>query len=334
MTNATQTLALIFAGTLALALATSWSWSTTSSAAFQRDLLAVDTSAVQAVRLDRSDRTSVQLKRTSNGWEVTPTDTSASYPANAQSVRQLLGTLSSLQVSAVATRQPDKHPQYGVDSTGTTVAMLGEGGETLGKLIVGRTNIRRPQGGQGRSRMRRRMRRGTPITYVRSPDRPDVYSIEQSLRSLTSRSVEGWRNKQIWAISRDNIQRIKFQYPADSSFTMTRVSRSDTSAAPDAWVSAGDTLAQSEISSLLSNLSTPTAQGFAEGMRPNDLGEAPYTIRLQLAGNSRRTLHLRPNPNGNTYLATAEGYPYVTELRKSTWDRSVLQGRSAFLKNN
>jgi hypothetical protein len=334
MTNATQTLAVIFAGTLALALATSWSWSTTSSAAFQQELLGVDTSAVQAIEIERSDRSPVRLERSNNGWSVTPPDTSVTYPANAQSVNQLLGTLPSLQVGAVATRRPDKHPQYGVDSTGTTITMLGDGDQALGQLIVGRTRIRRPQsGGQRRNPMQRRRRRGTHITYVRTPDRPDVYSIEQSLRSLTSRSIEGWRDKTVWALDRSQIQRIDFRYPADSSFTIERVSQSDTSAAPDAWISAGDTLSRGEASSLLRTLSSLRADGFAENMSNEDLGEAPYTIGIELADGSRRTVQLRPDPTGQNYVATASGYPYVVEFRKQSWDRSVLQGRSAFLEN-
>lgn len=335
MTNATKTLALLFAGTLALALATSWSWSTTSSAAFQEELLAVDTSAVQAVRIERSQAPSVRLERTSDGWVVAPSDTSVTYPASSSSVNRLLRTLPTLQVSAVATRQPDKHPRYGVDSTGTTIAMLGADDAPLGRLIVGRTQIRRPQSGrQNQNPLQRQRRRGTPVTYVRAPDKPDVYSIEQSLRSLTARSVEDWRDTKIWAVDRSQIQGIDFRYPADSSFTMERVSPSDTAAGPDAWVSAGDTLSQTDVSSMLRALSSLQADGFAEDMRPEDAGEALYTIRLHLPeqqSGSPRTLQLRPAAEEEQYWATAEGYPYVAELQKSRWDRTVLKSRDALL---
>jgi hypothetical protein len=68
-------------------------------------------------------------------------------------------------------------------------------------------------------------------------------------------------------------------------------------------------------------------------MSNEDLGEAPYTIGIELADGSRRTVQLRPDPTGQNYVATASGYPYVVEFRKQSWDRSVLQGRSAFLEN-
>ncbi|MFB6249738.1 MAG: DUF4340 domain-containing protein [Salinibacter sp.] len=336
MTNATKTLAILFAGTVALAAVTSWGGNGPSSAAFRGQLLSVDTSAVQTIRIERSDAPTVRLRRSDAGWAVAPTDTSATYPADARAVNQLLTTLPSLQVSAVATRQPDNHPRYGVDSTGTRITFLG-GGETLGALIVGRTRIRRPQS-QGRSqspmqRMQRR-RRGSPITYVRTPDRPDVYSVEQALRSVTRRGVEEWRDRRLWAVNRSNIQRVDFTFPGDTSFTMQRAAPGDTASVvgPSTWISRGDTLSSSEVSSVLRRLSSPQANGFATGTTPDELGNPRYRIRLHLKDGSQRTLRLYP-PSDGAYRATAEGFGYVARLRTSTWNE-VLRGRSAFLRGN
>lgn len=337
MTNATKTLALIFAGALALALATSWNWSSSSSAAFQQALLGVDTSAVQAVQIGRPNESTVRLERSDTGWSVAPSDTSVTYPADAQAVSQLLSTLPSLQVNAVATRQPDKHPRYGVDSTGTRISLLGTGNESMGTLIVGRTRVRQPQSQGNQDPMQQmQQRRGTPITYVRSPDRPDVYSVERSLGSLTSRSVEDWRDKQLWAVDRSQIQRIDFTFPGDSSFTMQRAAPNDTASAvgPATWVSAGDTLSNSATSPLLRRLSSPQADGFAESMAPEDLSDPLYSVSLRLSDGSQRTLALSPASSGNAYLATADGFDYVARLQKNDWDRSVLQGRSALLSTN
>ena len=134
----------------------------------------------------------------------------------------------------MATRQPQKHPQYGVDSTGTTV------------------------------------------------------------RSVTSRSVEDWRDKQIWGLARSDIQRIDLQYPADSSYTLRRVTSSDTASTRDAWVSAGDTLSQSAVSSMLRVLSSTQVDGFAETTSPGAFGEAVYTIRFRLSDGTQRSLRLQP----------------------------------------
>jgi hypothetical protein len=335
MTNATKTLALLFAATVALAAVSAWGGGGTSSAAFQERLLPVDTSAVQSIRIERSGGPTVRLRRADTTWVVAPTDTAATYPADTRAVNQLFATLPSLQVRAVATRQPDNHPRYGVDSTGTQVTLLGAGGETLGALIVGRTRVRRPQS-QGRAqnpmqRMRRR-RGGTPITYVRSPDRPDVYSVERSLRSVTTRGVEDWRDRRLWAVDRTTIQRVDFAFPGDSSFTMRRAAPDDTANAvgPSTWVSRGDTLSGSEVSSTLRTLASPEADGFVEGTPPDALGAPRYRIRLHLRDGSRRTLRLYAPVDG-AYRAVAEGFGYVVRLNTTTWNE-VLRGRSALLR--
>ncbi|PQJ34253.1 hypothetical protein BSZ35_06265 [Salinibacter sp. 10B] len=338
MTNATKTLSIVFVGTLLLALGVSWRGSDTSSEAFQGQLLPVDTSVVQAVRIERANEPSVRLEQGDGGWSVVPSDTSVAFPANEEAVRRLLSSLPGLQVDAVVTRQSSKHPRYGVDSTGTAITMLGSGDETLGQLIVGRTRIRRPQSrNQGRSRMRQmRRRRGTPITYVRSPNRTDVYSIEQSLQSITSRSVEDWRDKVIWNVDRADIQRVDFTFPGDSSFTMRRPSNSDTSSAvgPSTWVAGGDTLASRKATFALRTLSTLEANSFASGVAPNEVGPARHTIRLHLSDGTQRTLQLRPAPSGDAYRATAEGYNYVARLQRDTWDSRVLRQRAAYLDSN
>lgn len=333
MTNATKTLALLFVATVALALATTWGSGSPSSAAFQGSVLEVDSAQVQAVRIERPDAPTIRLEKSSGSWSVAPGDTSVSYPASRSSVERLLGSLPSLEVSAIATRQTDKHPRYGVDSTGTRVTMLGAGNEPLGSLIVGRTEMRRSSSAQRQARFRRGRGRGVPITYVRSPEAPDVYSIEQPLNALVGRSVEEWRDKTIWNLARSQIERISFQYPADSSFTIERAADT-TGGTSTNWVSAGDTLSTTAVSSLLRTVSSPEANAFAEGVSPESLSDAPYTVRLHLSDGSRRALRIRPAGNGSDYLLTADNYPYVARIRASRWDRVVLQGRDAFLQDD
>jgi len=335
MTNATTTLSVVFAASFLFAVAASWGGGSRSTAVFEEAVLPVDTSAVQAVRIDGPDAPTIRLDRSEEGWSVAP-DEGPSYPASGLAVQGLFDALTALEVEAVPTRQADKHPRYGVDSTGTTVTMLGGDDEPLGQVIVGRTRMRQPQGSANQGPMQRMQRgRGTPVSYVRRPDRPDVYAVEQALQSVVDRSVEDWRDKQIWAVNRANIQRVDFRFPADSSFTMRRAAPRDTAraATPDTWVSAGDTLSSTQVSSVLRTLASPEADGFVTDATPERLGPARYEIQLHLRDGSTRTLRLRPGDAENSYVADADDFPYVVRLQRARWDTSVLQGRRALLQN-
>lgn len=334
MTNATKTLSLIFAGSLVLALATSWGWSSSSSAAFQEDLLSVDTAQVQSVRIDRANEATVRLHRSMDGWQVSSSDTSTGYPASTQAIDRLFSTLPSLSVNAVATRQADKHARYGVDSTGTRVTFLDDDDERLGQLYIGRTQRQQPQSA-GQQPGMQPQRRGSLLTYVRPADQSDVYSVEAPLRSVVDKDLTAWRDKQIWALDRSQIRRIEFVYPADSSFTIERAAPSDTGAAvtPNTWISSGDTLSTRSVRPLLRTLSSPQASGFVEELSPDTFGEALYTIRIQLADETQRTLRLRPAEENEGYIAAADPFPYVVQLPASQWEGSVLQGRPALLED-
>lgn len=340
MTNATKTLALVFVGTLALAVASSWGGGGTSSAAFQDQLLAVDSSAVQAVRIERPNG-SVRLQRSGEEWTVAPNSGAASYAAQTQSVERLLNKLPGLTVQAVATRQPDKHPRYGVDSTGATVTLLGSDDESLGTLRIGRTEF---QGGDQSQQQKpgpmqqMQQNRGTQVTYVRVPDKNDVYSVEASLSSLINRNVEDWRDKSIWGVAQSKIQRVDLTMSGDStaaanrSYTLQRTAASDTSSASSTWTSNGDTLSTDAVSSLLRIVSSPRANSFANDKSPDNLSNPRYTVRLRLADGTERTLTLYPDSaDDETYLATATDYPYVARVLKSRWDDSVFKSRSSLL---
>jgi len=335
MTNATKTLAIVFAGSVLLAVAASWEGGASSSAAFEEELLAVDTSSVRAVEIERPNAPPIRLTRSENQWSVSPND-ETSYPASSETVQRLLNDLTTLQVAAVPTRQADKHPRYDVDSTGTLVRMFGADGEPLGGLIVGRTRVRQPQG-QANQRPMQRMqrRRGTEVSYVRVPDRPDVYSVERGLQSVVNRDVEAWRDKVIWSVDRSQIQRIDFSFPADSSFQMQRVTVGDTATAGtgEAWVSSGDTLATTEVSSLLQTLSSPRADGFVNDATPESIEDPLYQVRLHLADGSTRSLRIRQGDSEDLYVAAAENFPYVVEIRRSRWDDKVLNGRQALRRD-
>ncbi|PSQ95285.1 MAG: hypothetical protein BRD55_12280 [Bacteroidetes bacterium SW_9_63_38] len=340
MTNATKSLALIFAGTLALAVASSWSWSGSSGASFRTKLLTVDTSAVKAVRIARNDGSTIRLQKTESGWTVGSDEAKTAYPAQSSAVTRLLNTLPSISVKAVAARQSDKHPRYGVDSTGTTVTLLDSGDETLGSLLVGRTEFQsRNKENSGKTSPMQRMRRqGTSVTYVRRPNQPDVYSVEASLESMLSKNVEDWRNKTIWSAAQSNVQRIYLttagdSAAADTTFSLQRAVASDTaSTGPPTWLSNGDTLSTDAVTSVLTTLASPRASGFAEHTSPNQLKNPRHKVRLRLSDGSEHTLKLYPDPSSNdTYLGTASDYPSVARLQKRRWD-GVFKPRSTFLK--
>lgn len=310
MTNATKSLAVVFIVLLVVTVAMKWSSGPEASQAFRSELVSVDTAAVNKMVINHPLNPTVTLKKDNGGWNVTG-QKPETYPADARSIENAISRLNNLSVNSVATRQPDKYTRYKVDSTGIKVSLY-DGEKQLQSIYVG-----------GMQRAGRR----SINNYVRLADENAVYVVEGFLKSTFSKGINDWRDKQIWDLEQSNISRVNFLYPADSSFTIRKVKGKQ-------WVSSGDTLSQTSVSTILSRLANFRASGFADSLSVDDFGNEKYAIQLELTGGERRRFRLRESPADTTiYLGITERYPYVFTLRKGTWDDYVLKSREELLRN-
>jgi len=309
MTNATKTFAIIFVALAVITAAVEMSSGPAASQAFTSKLVSVDTSQVNKIVIDKPESSSLTLSKSDNTWMVSARG-GKQYPASQGTINRVLQQLNSLNVSSVATRDPEKYTRYKVDSTGTKVTLL-NGDKQLSSLIIGAPQIE----------SRREFN-----NYVRRPDDKTVYAVKGFLGPSFSKKLDDWRNKSVWDLKQSDISQINFLYPADSSFSIKRANANK-------WLSKGDTLAVMPISSILRPLSSLKADGFIDTLSVNNFGREQYAIQLQLKSGEQHRLRLKSSPTDSTnYIGVAQGFPYVFKLNKSTWDRSVLKSRSDLLK--
>jgi hypothetical protein len=156
---------------------------------------------------------------------------------------------------------------------------------------------------------------------LRKADEDDVYAVEGFLSASFNKDIPNWRDKQVWEFNQQDIQRVDFLYPADSSYSIQR-------AGADQWTSNGDTLATRLVDNVMSRLANVRASGFVDDSSPDNFGQEQFAIQIQLANGMQHTLRLRPDADqDNRYRAVASDYPYVFTLNKNSWNNSVLRSR-------
>jgi hypothetical protein len=252
----------------------------------------------------------VTLRKESDTWMVENRAGDDSYPANQQAVESAVDQLNSLNIKALVTRDENKHARYQVDSTGTDV-MLYRGDNLMAHVVLGKPQF---------------VSRSEFNTYMRRGDESDVYSVEGFISASFNKDIDSWRDKQVWELNRNDIDRVDLLFPADSSYSIHR-------AGQESWVSDGDTLATRPVDSMINRLTNLRATGFWEGESPDDFGNELFAIQIQLSNGVQRTLRLKIDPdNDSRYQAVANEYPYVFTLSKSSFDNSVLKGRASLLK--
>lgn len=309
MTNATKTLSLIFAISLGLLLLQLLLGSGGQSEIFRDRLVEADPAEVNRFTLEHPPDTSfVELLKTNGTWQVQANN--ETFEADSQKIETALQELTEMQVEALVTRDPEKHSRYRVDSTGTFITLFEDDSQS-GQLIV--SSAQAP-GGSG-------------DIYVRVPGDDRVFSVSGLRRSSIQSNYNNWRDLTVWNLPADSITEIRFQYPADSSFTMRKENGS--------WLAGADTLDEQKTSTLTNMLADLDVSGYPpEEMEQID-SEPTYTIDFSLNDGETKTLAFyrfvdaEPAP---LYKVRASGYPYTFTLAKRTWDQSVLRSREEFLR--
>lgn len=310
MTNATKTLAIIFAVTSVIALVLHWSSGAQASRAFKSNLVEVDTASVDKMVINHPTKPTLTLTKTNQQWSVSG-QSATSYMADKGQIMSAIARLNNLSVNAVATRNPEKYTRYKVDSTGINVALYQEN-QKLNSIFVGASQ---------------RAGRRSLNNYVRLENENAVYTVDGFLRSTFSRDMTSWREKQVWDLDQQNISKVTFTYPADSSYVINRTVNNK-------WVASGDTLSGSSVGSVLRDLSDLTADGFANSRSVDQFGNEKYVLQLQLKDGKQYRLQIKESPDNNDeYLAVSKGFPYVFTLQKSQWKDNVLKSRSDLLQN-
>lgn len=305
MTNATKTLSGIFI-VLAILLGLNYGVSNSgSSKAFRATPVQVDTTKVDRVVIDnQSGHNALELIKDNGKWMV-KVDT-AQYPADQKRVQQTLKTMNGLTIKSVVTRNPEKFSRFRVDSTGTRVGIF-NGKKEMAAFIIGAPQF---------------LSQTDINTYVRLADQDEVIAVNGFLASDFTTETDSWRDKTIWDFDKTSITEIEFQFPADSSFSIYKKNND--------WYSLTDSLDQTRVGRMLNQLASVKASGFTGGQ--GMIHDPLYSINITLDNGSIRVLSLKPVENDKSfYQASANGFPYIFKVSKSSWDRTVLPGRKAFL---
>jgi hypothetical protein len=170
------------------------------------DLLSQAQSGQVAALQVRKGAETITVALGPNGWGVKDR---AGYPADLEVVRRTVSGLAKLTRKAAKTSRPENFDALGVSdagpgASGTEVAILGPGGETLAKLLVG---IPASTGGSG--------------TFVRIPAEQRAWLADGSL--AIPQEPKDWLDRTIVDIGENDILEIRSRFPDGSTLTAVRV---------------------------------------------------------------------------------------------------------------
>lgn len=175
---------------------------------FREELVSIDTSAVTEIKLyPRAENyEEVRLFNYEGKWKLhlTP-EKMVDVPES--KIKNLLNQLLTIKPKRLAARGSDKWQSFEVDSTGTRVAVY-EGNDLTLNIIIGRFAFQQPR---------------TMNTYVRLANDTDVYEVDGFLSATFNQGHNSFRDNNIIKDDFENWTSLTFDYPADSSFQLTKL---------------------------------------------------------------------------------------------------------------
>jgi hypothetical protein len=119
----------------------------------------------------------------------------------------MLNELMTIKADRVAATEKSEWSQYELTDTSSTRVKVEEGGKITADFRIGKFSFQQPN---------------TMTTYIRLSDGDQVYAVNGFPGMTFNRNAGDLRDKTLVNLRTDDITRITFAYPADSSFVLIR----------------------------------------------------------------------------------------------------------------
>lgn len=187
--------------------------SNSTKATFKSVLVDVDTATVNAIEIQpKGEAQPFKLAKESDIWKVIIGD--KSYPADNNAVKNFLQLTDLIKTKRVVSKTDEKWKEYEVnDSLGNFIKIY-DAGELVADFIVGKFSFTQSQNPY--------QRQPNVYSYIRLNNEDEVYMVDGMLSMSVAGDATGFRDGTLSKCNKNDLNKISFSYPADSSFIMTK----------------------------------------------------------------------------------------------------------------
>ena len=313
-------LSITFGVLLVLYLVTQFLGGEANERNFRTDLVTMDTASVNRIVLSPKEGEEVTFTQEQNTWLVSQDNKTAQ--ADQQAVQSLLGTLLQLEPQRLAARSEEKWDTFEVtDSLGSRVQAY-NGDNLLADVYVGKFSLQQmPQQPMQPGMPPMQQPRPKATSYVRLADEAEVYAVDGFLTTSFNQPFNSWRDRNFLQLEKENISRITFQYPADTSFTLALTD--------SVWTISGSPADSAQTAQYLNQIARLSSSDFADDF--NAQGRSP-SFQARIEGNNMSPVTIEGYENGRSFVLRNSLKPDVLISSDSSGLYSrVFEGREAFV---
>ena len=302
---------IVFAVLLLLYLANKFMFNAAPEKNVDMQVLEMDTASIASIKVHQSKKNiDLQLNKKNGKWSIS--DKQKEYDADANVVKNVLTSLANLSIENIAATDANKWKEFQLtDSLGTEVQIFDNEGKMIKDLIIGKFNYKpnprsnNPYGGRNNIQ---------GSTYVRLTDSDYSYLVKGFLSMTFSQGVDNYRNKNLSKMKREKIQKVSFNYPADSGFVLQKVDSV-------AWMIGKDTANQKKVDSFLRTLSNYRESRFEKDFKATE--QALFDIQVE-SSSAPLEISVYPKDSLNYVVHSNQNEAYFS-VRKTSLEGRLLK---------
>jgi hypothetical protein len=234
---------------------------------FKAYVVKVDTSKVDnIIIMPKNSNKKITITKSNSVWMIEIKN--KKVQADDGTIGDLLSQTAKMKTKSVAATSKNKWKDYEVtDSAGTRIIMK-NGDKKLTDFIMGKFSYSQPQGGNPY------MRQNVVMTsYVRPYGENTVYAVDGYASMLFNRTTDAFRENAVVVGKSEKWNKIVFNYPADSSFTLIKQNNK--------WMVNGIVADSNAIKKYFSKIQMLTDNGFNDGFAVDEKNIPALSVSIE-----------------------------------------------------
>jgi hypothetical protein len=232
------------------------------------------------------------------------------YAADQEMANGIAGELALITPERLVANKKELWKDYDVtDSAGTRLTVFGPKNSKT-ELVIGRFSYNQST--------------RQPVTFLRIGNDNEVFAVEGYLAMTFGRDFNGLRDKNIFKGNQNDITKVIFTYPADSSFELTRDGLK--------WMVSGAPADSSKMVRYMSEITYLVGADFRDDFQGGAGSPELYKMRIEGVNMKPVDISVYQDANGQVVHSSENPSSYFSSQRDNLVMR-VFKGKSFFLAN-
>ena len=185
-------------------------------------LFDINTDDVTTIRIYPQSKKGKEITLVKNNGKWVVKYNGATYTGNQKLISSLPEQINKLKPLRLAATKKESWKNFKVTDSLATKVVLENNGKMLAGLYIGKFSYIMPKNQPQQQNPYMRRPQGKMNTYVRTLDDDNVYAVEGFLGMSFNRSADDFRDKTIVSVNKNDLTKLTFSYPADSSFVLSK----------------------------------------------------------------------------------------------------------------